>query len=163
MNKEKNFLLKIKQLYNVVFKKLENITEDNKMRILRMLYILLVPLLLCWVISIEPWEILDEPCFQSEKLLLMEIIFMSVTCVLFLLPLRKGLILSGLFLFMSYLVTNIVLEQLILYVLKLLSIDEICMYLVYCYATVIIFILFGEVFLRMMKKCVNRIIINNRA
>ena len=29
MNKTKNFLLKIKQLYNVVFKKLENITEED--------------------------------------------------------------------------------------------------------------------------------------
>lgn len=147
MNKEKNFLLKIKQLYNVVFKKFENITVDNKMRILRVLYILLASLLLYWVISIEPWEILDEPCFQSEKLLFIEIIFMSVTCVLFLLPFRQGLILSGFFLFVSYLVTNIVLEQLILYVLKLLSMNEVHSFFVYSFSTVIIFIIFGEFFL----------------
>lgn len=152
MNKTKKNLPKIKDLFDGVFEKLENITLDKKMRLSRFFYFLLVPLLLCWVISIEPWEILATDGFQIEKLLFIETIFIVSTCILFLIPIRKSLILSGLTLLMSYLFTKFLGNQVVLYVSKLFSLNEVYRFLIYCFANCMIFLFVGEVFLRIVRK-----------
>lgn len=152
MNKTKKNLPKIKDLFDGVFEKLENITLDKKMRLSRFFYFLLVPLLLFLEMSVEPWEILATDGFQIEKLLFIETIFIVSTCILFLLPIRKSLILSGLTLLMSYLFTKFLGNQVVLYVSKLFSLNEVYRFLIYCFATCMIFLFVGEVFLRIVRK-----------
>ena len=89
MNKTKKNLPKIKDLFDGVFEKLENITLDKKMRLSRFFYFLLVPLLLFLEMSVEPWEILATDGFQIEKLLFIETIFIVSTGILFLFPMRE--------------------------------------------------------------------------
>lgn len=145
MNQTKNFLFEIKGFFNVIFEKLENITLENKLRITRILYVFLLPLLLLYVMS-------PAPCFHIEKLLFIEAIFMGIVCFFFRLSLRKGFMLLGIFLIMSFLFTKFLGNILVLAVLKLFSIKEVYRFLVYCFATGAIFALFGEGFLRIIGK-----------
>ena len=145
MNKEKNFLFEIKGFFDATFEKLANITLENKMCMSRILYVFLLPLLMLYVMS-------PSPCFHIEKLLLMEAIFMGIVCIIFRLSIRKSLVFSGKVLMMSFLFTKFLGNTLVLAFLKLFSIKEVYRFLVYCFATGVIFLLFGEVFLRMMRK-----------
>ena len=145
MNKIKNFLFEIKGFLDVTFEKLANITLENKMCMSRILYVFLLPLLMLYVMS-------PSPCFHIEKLLLMEAIFMGIVCIIFRLSIRKSLVFSGKVLMMSFLFTKFLGNTLVLAFLKLFSIKEVYRFLVYCFATGVIFLLFGEVFLRMMRK-----------
>ena len=144
MNKTKNFLSEIKGFLDGTFEKVANITLENKMCMSRILYVFLLPLLMLYVMS-------PAPCFHIEKLLLMEAIFMGIVCFFFRLSLRKGFMLSGINLIMSFLFTKFVGNTLVLAFLKLFSIKEVYRFLVYCFATGVIFLLFGEGFLRMMR------------
>lgn len=145
MNKEKKNLFEAKGFFNVIFEKLENITLENKVRISRILYVFLLPLLLLYVMS-------PAPCFHIEKLLLFQANFMGLVCIIFRLSIRKSLVFSGIVLMMSFLFTKYFGDKIVLAVLKLFSINEVYRFLVYCFATGGIFLLFGEVFLRMVKK-----------
>lgn len=142
MNKEKNFLFEVKGFLDATFEKLANITLENKMCMSRILYIFLLPLLLLYVMS-------PTPCFHFEKLLLMEAIFMGLVCIIFRLSIRKSLVFSGIVLMMSFLFTKFLGNTLVLAVLKIFSINEVYRFLVYSFATGVIFLLFGEFFLRM--------------
>lgn len=143
MNKTKNFLFEIKGFLDVTFEKLKSISLEKKMCMSRILYVFLLPLLLLYVMS-------PSPCFHIEKLLLMEAIFMGIVCFFFRLSLRKGFMLLGIFLIMSFLFTKFVGNTLVLAFLKMFSINEV--YIVYCFATGVIFLLFGEGFLRIDGK-----------
>ena len=145
MNKTKNFLFEIKGFFNVIFEKVANITLENKMCMIRIFYVFLLPLLMLYVMS-------PSPCFHIEKLLLMEAIFMGIVCFFFRLSLRKGFVFLGIFLIMSFLFTKFLGNILVLAVLKLFSIKEVYRFLVYCFATGVIFVLFGEGFLRIIGK-----------
>ena len=145
MNKEKNFLFEIKGFFDATFEKLESISLENKMCMSRILYIFLLPLLLLYVMS-------PTPCFHIEKLLLMEAIFMGIVCFFFRLSIGKSFIFSGIVLMMSFLFTKFLGNILVLAVLKMFSIKEVYRFLVYCFATGVIFLLFGEFFLRMTRK-----------
>ena len=145
MNKTKNFLFEVKGFLDAIFEKLVNITLENKMCMSRILYVFLLPLLLLYVMS-------PSLCFHIEKLLLMEAIFMGIVCIIFRLSLRKGFMLLGIFLIISFLFTKFLGNILVLAVLKLFSINEVYRFLVYCFATGAIFVLFGEGFLRIMRK-----------
>lgn len=145
MNKTKNFLFEVKGFLDAIFEKLVNITLENKMCMSRILYVFLLPLLMLYVMS-------PAPCFHIEKLLFIEAIFMGIVCFFFRLSLGKGFVLLGIFLIMSFLFTKFVGNILVLAVLKLFSIKEVYRFLVYCFATGVIFVLFGEGFLRMMRK-----------
>ena len=145
MNKTKNFLSEIKGFLDGTFEKVANITLENKMCMSRILYVFLLPLLMLYVMS-------PAPCFHIEKLLLMEAIFMGIVCFFFRLSLRKGFVLLGIFLIMSFLFTKFLGNILVLAVLKLFSINEVYRFLVYCFTTGAIFLLFCEVFLRMVRK-----------
>ena len=145
MNKTKNFLYEIKGFLDVSFKKLANITLEKKMCMSRILYVFLLPLLMLYVMS-------PSPCFHIEKLLLMEAIFMGIVCFFFRLSIRKGFMLLGIFLIMSFLFTKFLGNILVLAFLKLFSINEVYRFLVYCFATGAIFLLFGEGFLRIIGK-----------
>lgn len=92
------------------------------------------------------------PCFYIEKLLLMEAVFMRIVCFFFRLSLRKGFMLLGIFLIISFLVTKFFGNILVLAFLKMFSINEVYRFLVYCFATGAIFLLFGEGFLRIVGK-----------
>ena len=144
MNKTKNFLFEVKGFLDATFEKLKNISLEKKICMSRILYFFLLPLLLLYVMS-------PSPCFHIEKLLLMEAIFMGIVCFFFRLSLRKGFMLSGINLIMSFLFTKFVGNTLVLAFLKLFSIKEVYRFLVYCFATGVIFLLFGEGFLRMMR------------
>lgn len=111
----------------------------------RILYVFLIPLLMLYVMS-------PAPCFHIEKLLLIQAIFMGIVCFFFRLSLRKGFVLLGIFLIMSFLFTKFLGNTLVLAFLKMFSINEVYRFLVYCFATGVIFLLFEEVFLRMMRK-----------
>lgn len=145
MNKTKKNLFEIKGFFNVIFEKLTNITLENKVRMTRILYVFLLPWLLLYVMS-------PSPCFHIEKLLLMEAIFMGIVCFFFRLSIRKSLVFSGIILMMLFLFTKFLGDKIVLSILKLFSINEVYRFLVYCFATGAIFLLFGEVFLRMMRK-----------
>ena len=153
MNKIKNFLFEIKGFLDVTFEKLKSISLEKKMCMSRILYVFLLPLLLLYVMS-------PSPCFHIEKLLLMEAIFMGIVCFFFRLSLRKGFVLLGIFLIMSFLFTKFVGNTLVLAFLKMFSINEVYRFIVYCFATGAIFLLFGEGFLWIIRKYINRIIIN---
>ena len=153
MNKTKNFLFEIKGFLDVTFEKLKSISLEKKMCMSRILYVFLLPLLLLYVRS-------PAPCFHIEKLLLMEAIFMGIVCFFFWLSLRKGFMLLGIFLIMSFLFTKFVGNTLVLAFLKMFSINEVYRFLVYCFATGVIFVLFGEGFLWIIRKYINIIIIN---
>ena len=145
MNKTKNFLFEVKGFLDAIFEKLANITLEKKMCMSRILYVFLLPLLLLYVMS-------PTPCFHIEKLLLMEAIFMGIVCFFFRLSLRKGFMLLGIFLIMSFLFTKFVGNTLVFAFLKMFSINEVYRFLVYCFATGAIFALFGEGFLRIVGK-----------
>lgn len=145
MNKTKNFLFEIKGFLDGTFEKVANITLENKMCMSRILYVFLLPLLMLYVMS-------PSPCFHIEKLLLMEAIFMGIVCFFFRLSIRKSFIFSGIILIMSFLFTKFLGSILVLAVLKLFSINEVYRFLVYCFATGVIFLLFGEGFLRIVGK-----------
>lgn len=145
MNKEKNFLFEVKGFLDATFEKLANITLENKMCMSRILYVFLLPLLLLYVMS-------PSPCFHIEKLLFIEAIFMGIVCFFFRLSIRKSFIFSGIILIMSFLFTKFLGNTLVLAVLKIFSINEVYRFLVYCFATGVIFLLFGEVFLRITRK-----------
>ena len=145
MNKTKNFLFEVKGFLDATFEKLKNISLEKKICMSRILYFFLLPLLLLYVMS-------PSPCFHIEKLLLMEAIFMGIVCFFFRLSLRKGFMLSGINLIMSFLFTKFVGNTLVLAFLKLFSIKEVYRFLVYCFATGVIFLLFGEGFLRIIGK-----------
>ena len=145
MNKTKKILFEVKGFFDATFEKLANITLENKMCMSRILYVFLLPLLMLYVMS-------PSPCFHIEKLLLMEAIFMGIVCIIFRLSIRKSLVFSGKVLMMSFLFTKFLGNTLVLAFLKLFSIKEVYRFLVYCFATGVIFLLFGEVFLRMMRK-----------
>ena len=145
MNKTKNFLFEIKGFLDGTFEKVANITLENKMCMSRILYVFLLPLLLLYVMS-------PSPCFHIEKLLLMEAVFMGIVCFFFRLSLRKGFMLLGIFLIMSFLFTKFVGNTLVFAFLKMFSINEVYRFLVYCFATGVIFLLFGEGFLRIVGK-----------
>lgn len=145
MNKTKNFLFEIKGFLDGTFEKVANITLENKMCMSRILYVFLLPLLLLYVMS-------PSPCFHIEKLLLMEAVFMGIVCFFFRLSLRKGFMLLGIFLIMSFLFTKFVGNTLVFAFLKMFSINEVYRFLVYCFATGAIFALFGEGFLRIVGK-----------
>ena len=145
MNETKKNLFEAKGFFNVISEKLENITLENKVRMSRILYVFLLPLLMLYVMS-------PTPCFHIEKLLLMEAIFMGIVCFFFRLSLRKGFMLLGIFLIMSFLFTKFVGNTLVLAFLKMFSINEVYRFLVYCFATGVIFLLFGEGFLRIVGK-----------
>ncbi len=136
---------KAKGFFNVIFEKLENITLENKMCMSRILYVFLLPLLLLYVMS-------PAPCFHIEKLLLFQAIFMGLVCIIFRLSIRKSLVFSGIVLMMSFLFTKFLGNTLVLAVLKIFSINEVYRFLVYSFATGVIFLLFGEFFLRMTRK-----------
>ena len=153
MNETKKNLFEAKGFFNVISEKLENITLENKMCMSRILYVFLLPLLLLYVMS-------PSPCFHIEKLLLIEAIFMGIVCFFFRLSLRKGFMLLGIFLIMSFLFTKFVGNTLVLAFLKMFSINEVYRFLVYCFATGVIFLLFCFVFLWIIRKYINRIIIN---
>ena len=153
MNKIKNFLFEVKNFLDVIFEKVANIPIANKMCMSRILYVVLLPLLMLYVMS-------PSPCFHIEKLLLMEAIFMGIVCFFFRLSLRKGFMLLGIFLIISFLFTKFLGNILVLAFLKMFSINEVYRFLVYCFATGVIFLLFGEVFLWIIRKYINRIIIN---
>ena len=99
MNKTKKILFEVKGFFDGTFEKLANITLENKMCMSRILYVFLLPLLMLYVMS-------PSPCFHIEKLLLMEAIFMGIVCFFFRLSLRKGFMLLGIFLIMSFLFTK---------------------------------------------------------
>lgn len=145
MNETKKNLFEAKGFFNVISEKLENITLENKVRMSRILYVFLLPLLLLYVMS-------PSPCFHIEKLLFIEAIFMGIVCFFFRLSIRKSFIFSGIILIMSFLFTKFLGNILVLAVLKMFSIKEIYRFLVYCFATGVIFLLFGEFFLRMTRK-----------
>ena len=145
MNKTKNFLFEIKGFLDVTFEKLKSISLEKKMCMSRILYVFLLPLLLLYVMS-------PSPCFHIEKLLLIEAIFMGIVCFFFRLSLRKGFMLLGIFLIMSFLFTKFLGNTIVLAFLKLFSIKEVYRFLVYCFATGVIFLLFGEGFLRIVGK-----------
>ena len=145
MNKTKKNLFEVKGFLDGTFEKLANITLEKKMCMSRILYVFLLPLLLLYVMS-------PTPCFHIEKLLLMEAIFMGIVCFFFRLSLRKGFMLLGIFLIMSFLFTKFLGNTLVLAFLKMFSINEVYRFLVYCFATGVIFLLFGEGFLRIVGK-----------
>ena len=145
MNKTKNFLFEIKGFLDVTFEKLKSISLEKKMCMSRILYVFLLPLLMLYVMS-------PAPCFHIEKLLLFQAIFMGIVCFFFWLSLRKGFMLLGIFLIMSFLFTKFVGNTLVLAFLKMFSINEVYRFLVYCFATGAIFVLFGEGFLRIIGK-----------
>lgn len=145
MNETKKNLFEIKGFFNVIFEKLESIPIANKMCMSRILYVFLLPLLMLYVMS-------PAPCFHIEKLLFIEAVFMGIVCFFFRLSLRKGFMLLGIFLIMSFLFTKFLGNILVLAVLKLFSINEVYRFLVYCFTTGAIFLLFCEVFLRMVRK-----------
>ena len=145
MNKTKKILFEVKGFFDATFEKLANITLENKMCMSRILYVFLLPLLMLYVMS-------PSPCFHIEKLLLMEAIFMGIVCIIFRLSIRKSLVFSGKVLMMSFLFTKFLGNTLVLAFLKLFSIKEVYRFLVYCFATGVIFLLFGEVFLRITRK-----------
>ena len=145
MNKIKNFLFEIKRFLDVTFEKVANIPIANKMCMSRILYVVLLPLLMLYVMS-------PAPCFYIEKLLLMEAVFMGIVCFFFRLSLRKGFMLLGIFLIISFLFTKFLGNILVLAFLKMFSINEVYRFLVYCFATGAIFLLFGEGFLRIVGK-----------
>ena len=145
MNETKKNLFEAKGFFNVISEKLENITLENKVRISRILYVFLLPLLLLYVMS-------PTPCFHIEKLLFIEAIFMGIVCFFFRLSIRKSLVFSSIILMMSFLFTKFFGNKIVLSILELFSINEVYRFLVYCFATGGIFLLFGEVFLRMVKK-----------
>ena len=153
MNKIKNFLFEIKGFLDVTFEKLKSISLEKKMCMSRILYVFLLPLLLLYVMS-------PSPCFHIEKLLLMEAVFMGIVCFFFRLSLRKGFMLLGIFLIISFLFTKFLGNTLVLAFLKMFSINEVYRFIVYCFATGAIFLLFGEGFLWIIRKYINRIIIN---
>ena len=128
MNKIKNFLFEIKRFLDVIFEKVANIPIANKMCMSRILYVFLLPLLMLYVMS-------PSPCFHIEKLLLMEAVFMGIVCFLFRLSLRKGFMLLGIFLIISFLFTKFLGNILVLAFLKMFSINEVYRFLVYCFAT----------------------------
>ena len=138
-------MFEIKGFFNVIFEKLTNITLENKVRMSRILYVFLLPLLMLYVMS-------PTPCFHIEKLLLMEAIFMGIVCFFFRLSIRKSLVFPSIILMMSFLFTKFFGNKIVLSILELFSINEVYRFLVYCFATGGIFLLFGEVFLRMVKK-----------
>lgn len=145
MNKTKKILFEVKGFFDATFEKLANITLENKMCMSRILYVFLLPLLMLYVMS-------PSPCFHIEKLLLMEAIFMGIVCIIFRLSIRKSLVFSGKVLMMSFLFTKYFGDKIVLAVLELFSINEVYRFLVYSFATGVIFLLLGEVFLRMVKK-----------
>ena len=145
MNKTKKILFEVKGFFDATFEKLANITLENKMCMSRILYVFLLPLLLLYVMS-------PTPCFHIEKLLLMEAIFMGIVCFFFRLSIRKSLVFSGIVLMMSFLFTKFFGNKIVLSILELFSINEVYRFLVYCFATGVIFLLFGEFFLRMTRK-----------
>lgn len=145
MNETKNFLFEIKGFLDVTFKKVANITLEKKMCMSRILYVFLLPLLMLYVMS-------PAPCFHIEKLLLMEAIFMGIVCIIFRISIRKSFIFSGIFLIMSFLFTKFLGDKIVLSILELFSINEVYRFLVYCFTTGVIFLLFCEVFLRMTRK-----------
>ena len=145
MNETKKNLFEAKGFFNVISEKLENITLENKVRMSRILYVFLLPLLLLYVMS-------PSPCFHIEKLLFIEAIFMGIVCFFFRLSIRKSFIFSGIILIMSFLFTKFLGNILVLAVLKMFSIKEIYRFLVYCFSTGVIFLLFGDFFLRMTRK-----------
>ena len=145
MNKTKNFLFEIKGFLDGTFEKVANITLENKMCMSRIFYVFLLPLLMLYVMS-------PSPCFHIEKLLLMEAIFMGIVCFFFRLSMKTSLIFSGMFFIMSFLFTKFVGNTLVLVFLKMFSINEVYRFLVYCFATGVIFLLFGEGFLRIIGK-----------
>lgn len=111
----------------------------------RILYVFLAPWLMLYVMS-------PAPCFHIEKLLLIQAIFMGIGCFFFRLSIRKSLVFSSIILMMSFLFTKFLGDKIVLSILELFSINEVYRFLVYCFATGGIFILFGELFLRMMRK-----------
>ena len=131
MNETKKNLFEAKGFFNVISEKLENITLENKVRMSRILYVFLLPLLLLYVMS-------PSPCFHIEKLLFIEAIFMGIVCFFFRLSIRKSFIFSGIILIMSFLFTKFLGNILVLAVLKMFSIKEIYRFLVYCFATGVI-------------------------
>lgn len=145
MNETKKNLFEIKGFLDVIFEKLANITLENKVRMTRILYVFLLPWLLLYVMS-------PTPCFHIEKLLLMEAVFMGIVCFFFRLSIRKSLVFSSIILMMSFLFTKFLGNTLVLAVLKIFSINEVYRFLVYCFTTGGIFLLFGEFFLRMIRK-----------
>lgn len=145
MNKTKKILFEAKAFFYAGFEKLGNITLENKVRMTRILYVFLLPLLMLYVMS-------PTPCFHIEKLLLMEAIFMGIVCFFFRLSIRKSLVFSGIVFMMSFLFTKFLGNKIVLSILELFSINEVYRFLVYCFATGVIFVLFGEGFLRMMRK-----------
>lgn len=145
MNKEKKNLFEVKGFFDATFEKLESISLEKKMCMSRILYVFLLPLLMLYVMS-------PTPCFHIEKLLFIEAIFMGIVCFFFRLSLRKGFMLLGIFLIMSFLFTKFVGNTLVLAFLKMFSINEVYRFLVYCFATGVIFLLFGEGFLRIVGK-----------
>lgn len=153
MNKIKNFLFEIKRYLDVTFEKVVNIPIANKMCMSRILYVFLLPFLMLYVMS-------PAPCFYIEKLLLMEAVFMGIVCFFFRLSLSKSLAFSSMILMMSFLFTKFLGDKIVLLILELFSINEVYRFLVYCFATGVIFLLFGEVFLWIIRKYINRIIIN---
>lgn len=111
----------------------------------RILYVVLLPFLMLYVMS-------PAPCFYIEKLLLMEAVFMGIVCFFFRLSLSKSLAFSSMILMMSFLFTKFLGNILVLAFLKMFSINEVYRFLVYCFATGAIFLLFGEGFLRIVGK-----------
>lgn len=150
MNETKKNLFEIKGFPYAFLEKLENITLENKIRMSRILYVFLLPWLLLYVMS-------PAPCFHIEKLLLFQTIFLGIVCFFFRLSLRKSFIFSGIILIMSFLFTKFLGNILVFAVLKLFSINEVYRFLVYCFATGAIFLLFGEGFLWIIRKYINRI------
>lgn len=145
MNETKNFMFEIKGFLDGTFEKLANITLENKMCMSRILYVFLLPLLLLYVMS-------PAPCFHIEKLLLFQAIFMGLVCFFFRLSMKTSLIFSGMFFIMSFLFTKFLGNKIVLSILELFSINEVYRFLVYCFATGVIFLLFGEGFLRIIGK-----------
>ena len=145
MNKIKNFLFEIKRYLDVTFEKVVNIPIANKMCMSRILYVVLLPLLMLYVMS-------PAPCFYIEKLLLMEAVFMGIVCFFFRLSLSKSLAFLSMILMMSFLFTKFLGNIFVLAFLKMFSINEVYRFLVYCFATGAIFLLFGEGFLRIVGK-----------
>jgi len=145
MNEMKKNLFEIKGFLDVIFEKLKKISLENKVRMTRILSVFLAPWLMLYVMS-------PAPCFHIEKLLLIEAIFMGIVCFFFRLSLRKGFMLLGIFLIISFLFTKFLGNTLVLAFLKLFSINEVYRFLVYCFATGVIFLLFGEGFLRIVGK-----------
>ena len=145
MNEMKKNLFEIKGFLDVIFEKLKKISLENKVRMTRILSVFLAPWLMLYVMS-------PAPCFHIEKLLLIEAIFMGIVCFFFRLSLRKGFMLLGIFLIISFLFTKFLGNTLVLAFLKMFSINEVYRFLVYCFATGVIFLLFGEGFLRIVGK-----------